>query len=529
MARSRRSIQGFSEVLLTPLTSVCPACGSTTHVAYHTHRAITTLDGGYRLHLTVRRCQTRTCPRYHRPYRPEMEGSWALPHGEFGLDVIALIGTLRFCEHRSVPEIHQTLLARGMRIAERTVLNLLQRYEELVAVRLADAERLAHLLEKQGSAILAIDGLQPDVGHEVLWVIRDCLSEEILLARPLLSSTGGVLVVLLREVRDQLPVPVRAIISDGQETIREAVAFVFPDLPYQLCQFHDLRDAAQPIFEADRHAKTVLKKHVRGIRPIERALEARTDGEAEAIRDSCLAVRSALTDDGRPPLCADGLRLHDRLQHIHDSSPSRRGKKGALPPSLHELSRLLKRGLQKTDVLWEPIAQAYALVHRAASLLNNDEKASATQVRARYEELLREIRDHLATGGALAPALKQFLKVTDSFAPGLFHCYDIPDLPRTNNDLEQCFGSVRHHERRATGRRGAVPGLVVRGSVRVVAALAARFYCFTAEELRLRDYQLWHQVRERLTYRQEARRRQFRFRKDPAAYLAQIEARLLQT
>lgn len=168
-------------------------------------------------------------------------------------------------------------------------------------------------------------------------------------------------------------------------------------------------------------------------------------------------------------------------------------------------------------------------VHRAAAVLSNDEKLSATQVRARYEELLREMRNHLATGSSLAPALEQFLKVTDGFAPGLFHCYDVPDLPRTNNDLEQCFGAVRHHERRATGRRGAIPGLVVRGSVRVVAALAARFSCFTAEALRLRDDQLWRQVRERLTYRQEARRRQFRFRKDSAAYLAQIEARLLQT
>jgi hypothetical protein len=329
MARSQRSMKGFSEVLLTPLTSLCPACGTTAHVAYHTHRAITKLDGGYRLHLVVRRCQRRTCPRYHQPYRSEMEGSWALPHGEFGLDVIALIGTLRFCDHRSVPEIHQILLARGMRIAERTVLNLLQRYEELVAVRLADAERLTHLLEQQGSVILAIDGLQPDVGHEVLWIIRDCLSEEILLARPLLSSTGGDLVALFREVQKQLTVPVQAIISDGQETIREAVAFVFPDLPHQLCQFHYLRDAAQPIFEADRHAKTVLKKHVRGIRPIERALEARSDDEAEAIRGYCLAVRSALTDDGRPPLCADGLRLHDRLQQIHDSIQRVEEKRGA--------------------------------------------------------------------------------------------------------------------------------------------------------------------------------------------------------
>jgi hypothetical protein len=242
-------------------------------------------------------------------YRPEEEGRWALPHGEFGLEVIALIGRWRFREHRSVPEMHRALLARGVGITERSVTNLMQRYEELVALRVVDHERIQARLQEQGRVILAIDGLQPDVGHEVLWVIRDCLSEEILLARSLLSSTQGDLTTLLTEVKHQLKqlaVPVKGVISDGEETIGSAVAFVFPDVPHQLCQFHYLRDATKPLYDADRHAKTELKKHVRGVRPLERALEERSDREAEAIRGYCLAVRSSLTDDGRAPLEASG-------------------------------------------------------------------------------------------------------------------------------------------------------------------------------------------------------------------------------
>ena len=103
---------------------------------------------------------------------------------------------------------------------------------------------------RTGALRATIDGLQPDVGHEVLWVIRDCLSEEILLARPLLSSTQGDLTALLREVKaplKQLAVPVKGIISDGQETIGSAVAFVFPEVPHQLCQFHSLKDAIKPL------------------------------------------------------------------------------------------------------------------------------------------------------------------------------------------------------------------------------------------------------------------------------------------
>ena len=233
-----------------------------------------------------------------------------------------MIGRWRFREHRSVPEMHRALLTRGVSITERSVTHLMQRYEELVALRVADQERIKARLQKQGRVVLALDGLHPDVGHEVLWVVRDCLSEEILLARPLLSSTQGDLTTLLTEVKEQLErlaVPVTGVISDGEEPIGSAVAFVFPEAPHQRCQFHYLRDATKPLYEADRHAKTELKKHVRGVRPLERALEERSDPEAEVMRGYCLAVRSSLTDDGRAPLEASGLQLQDRLTQISDS------------------------------------------------------------------------------------------------------------------------------------------------------------------------------------------------------------------
>jgi len=268
-------------------------------------------------------------------YHPEEEGRWALPHGEFGLDVIALIGAWRFREHRSVPEMHQRLLGRGLAISEREVTHLMQRYEELVTLRVTDRERIKARLQQQGRVILALDGLQPDVGHEVLWVVRDCLSEEILLARPLLSSTQGDLTALLLEVKRQLEplyVGVQGVLSDGEETIRSAVAFVFPGIPHQLCQFHYLKDAIAPFYEADRHAKTLLKKQVRGVRPIERALEEHPTPENDAMRDYCLAVRASLTDDGRSPLEASGLRLYDRITQISDSIGRVQEKKDCRQP-----------------------------------------------------------------------------------------------------------------------------------------------------------------------------------------------------
>lgn len=106
------------------------------------------------------------------------------------------------------------------------------------------------------------------------------------------------------------------------------MAQALPDVPHQLCQFHYLREAAQPIYEADRHAQKELKKRVRGIRGIERQVEARDDPEAEAIRGYSSAVRSALTDDGRPPVDASGLKLHERLTTISASLEQVEEKRG---------------------------------------------------------------------------------------------------------------------------------------------------------------------------------------------------------
>ena len=345
MARKQARPRATHEARLDMLEKTCRSCGKPLQMARHGHRKVTTLEGVYRLTLKLYRCQNAECARYHQMCRPEEEGRWALPHGEFGLDVIALVGTLRYQEQRSIVQIHEELKRRGVTVAQRTVTDQLYRYEELLALHLADAERLREKLQEQKQVIVSLDGLQPDVGHEVLWVLRDCCSGEVLLARSLLGATENDLVPLLQEVAalcKSLDMPIAGVVSDGQQSIRNAVARVLPGIPHQLCHFHYFREAAQLMADADRHAKKELKKLVRGVRPIERALEGRTDEDADVVRGYGLAVRSALTDDGQPPLDAAGLRLQQRLQAI-DTSISRVGEKRGFPTSLFGSNSSFKR------------------------------------------------------------------------------------------------------------------------------------------------------------------------------------------
>ena len=513
---------------LQPVTTHCPHCGQMMWADYTNHRNLITLDGTIRLHLLIRRCHLDTCPRYRIPFRPEAEGRIALPYHEFGLDVISLVGQLRYLQHRSIAEIHQLLTQRSVLISHRTVRNLLDRYDELCTLTVNDPQRVGSILAPQGRVILALDGLQPDVGHEVLWVLRDCISGTILMARSLLSSTQDDLAALILEVKDAIPVPITAVVSDGQTSIQRAVAKALPGVPHQLCQFHYLREATRPIYEADRHAKKELKKRVRGIRVIERQAEHLDGPERTLIEGYCAAVRSALTDDGAAPLKSPGLLLHERLTLIA-ASLDRLVAKGKWVDSLKRLRRLLEKGLRETADSWPVIREWYGWVRRVAHILSNEDQACGKVVRRRLNAVLREMRRRTKSSNGGAGALLHFLKVTESYKPGLFHCYDGLGLPRTNNDLEQLFGSHRYHERRANGRKKGGSGVVVRGSVRLVSSVSTRLRSLEGVSLVLVDLEKWKELRSRLSQRVNSRCQQRRFRQNPQTYLSKLENIELQS
>lgn len=169
---------------------------------------------------------------------------------------------------------------------------------------------------------------------------------------------------------------------------------------------------------------------------------------------------------------------------------------------------------------------AFPWIHAAARILNNAEQHDAPEVERRLQALLDEMARDREKAGVLAPAVDRFLKVSRSYWPGLFHCYSVERLPRTNNDLEQFFGSSRHHERRTTGRKRAPLGLVLRGSVRLMAGAATRLRRRSGAELQPRDLARWTQLRQQLNARCIIRRRGLRFRRDPKTYLGNLEEQL---
>jgi Transposase, Mutator family len=268
------------------------------------------------------RCSNPACGFGRTVYRSARAEARQVKGSGYGLDVVVRIGYLRFAEHRTREEIWRELHEQTpIHLSERHVQNLLEIYLALLRASEWDPrERLAATVEEHGGIIVALDGLQPEQGNEQLWVVREVLSGAVLAAANLQQASAPFLARLLRPVREA-GLPVLGVVSDAQESIRLAVAEVFPGVPHQLCQYHALREAAEPLWEADRHLLVQAKKELRGLRDVEERTRRPDrpepmDPASAVVLDTVLALRQVVRERGQLPFAFAGLRVMDALGDV---------------------------------------------------------------------------------------------------------------------------------------------------------------------------------------------------------------------
>src|SRR6516162_10166174 len=337
----------FTRIALAVEDPWCRTCGGALTICDHRHHRVFTLKGPLPLVCKLAHCPTRACPAHPQTLSPEAETAIAMPWWVLGWDVVCWLGQRRFARHWSVGQLRAEMVdTYQIRLSADAIETSIHRYQQMLAARHCDPQMLAATYAQVDTVSLAIDGLQPEKGHETLYVVRELERKRVWFAEALLSSATAEVQQLLAQARrwaEGLGKPVRLWMSDKQDAFVRGIAAEFPGVPHRYCANHFLRDVAKPVLEADSHAKVRMRRTVRGLRAIEQEVlsEQRTpeppsllappreatssdavevdDESQDVVLDYCAAVRGILNDDQGGPLHPPGLRMAEALADVHAS------------------------------------------------------------------------------------------------------------------------------------------------------------------------------------------------------------------
>jgi len=539
----------FHRVVLDVEQTACSNCGQLLHICAHRTHRLFTLKGPVELVCRLAHCSDPACPARGQTLSPPAELTHTLPRWLIGWDVFCWMGHRRFARHWSVSQLQAELReSYYIPLSFDAILVYLGRYQTMVAARQQDPQQLAQAYARIPSLVLSIDGLQPEKGHETLYTVREWRAKRIWFAESLLSSNQDEVRRLLARAHQwasRLGKPVRLWLSDKQDAFVKAIALEFPDTPHRYCENHFLRDLAKPMLDLDSQAKVQMRKKVRGLRDIERAVlkrrpemrpqvEARQDlnekgavsvrtagaaaghqratktraakadevgspapatptakatepGDSEragqVVLDYCAAVRGILNDDQGGPLHPPGLRMAEALAEVRASLGRllALNKPGRAHALLERLAGCIDRGMAEVKVQQGQVQEQAKAIQEVAATLDAS-TGTLGKRKANYERLQHQYESQ---GGEFSTHVSKLMR---SFADGLF----VPvrtkkgeSLPTDNLDIERWFRQPKGHERRIHGHKHAGVRMVVQGPTLLLAldAYEGHSQPFTAEEL----------------------------------------------
>ena len=478
--RTQRELYTEKRVVFECEQDECPQCGQPLRAAYTSGwKTVQTMSEVIMIAEQPKRCKNRECPGYASLLRSVRWGQIAPMWCTYGYDVITQIGWQRQNQRQTFSEIHLDLQAR-MLISE-TQVRAIYTYRYLALLACHERQQMEDLktIAKQGGLWLSLDGLAPEGGEAQLWLVRELHSGITLRSGWMSQQDQGAFVNFLLPIA-ALGLPVTAVMSDKQRGLVPAIAEVFSSAKHSFCQMHYLGNAAEPMSAADEAMKIELRQGVRQeigalirqekvekqgvltvtggipspVTPKDVSPDPNVQEQEAILQDISRRIRYLLTLKGRPPFCLAGIEMFERLTEVKDFLERLNAQHEH--PQLAQVQQGLLAALQIVQTNYTLLRQAADWLAQIADLLDPTEKSSrsAAQVQQTLFAYLEQIKIISNSKPGLQPFFRTIQKTTLSYAPGLFHCYDMPDLPRTNNDRESDFRDLNRRLLRTTGQKG---------------------------------------------------------------------------
>lgn len=447
-------------------TDVCTECGSRLYFRVDRDRRLYTLARPLMVRRLRARCSNHNCSNSRKALISQEERELALSNWKIGWDVFCWIGFRRFKRHWSVLQIREELHdSYDIQVSEDAIESYIRQYQTMVSARHQDLERVADRYREVDKVILSIDGLQPEKGHETLYVIRELRLGRVWIAEPLISSSTPEMKRLVLEAErwcKSIGVKVTGWVSDKQCSLVKAVKAIYPEVPHRYCHNHFLRDLAKQITEIDSNAKVKMRSKIRGLRGIEKEVleslsKSSTKGTehqslpsrgAQIVLDYCSAVRGILNNNSGGPLLSAGQKMYLALEEMRDSLHKLLAlQRGAVIDHwLKRLANYIELGTAHYDLHKNEIVEGTRLVRLTACLLKRGSKPS----KRRLKEFRRIAKQLSNSTESIKMAMGRMML---RFCNGLFAGGDDFDIPVDNLDLERWFKNPKGHSRRITGNR----------------------------------------------------------------------------
>ncbi len=468
----------FQDLVLRNEISSCQLCQAKMYVCDHRIHKIYTLKHPTKLICHLVHCSNKTCPNHKRTFSPIKEVDYALPGWKIGWDVFIWIGFKRFKQHWSVAEIRDELIEHYfIFLSEDAIEDYIQKYQVIVAARQSDLSLLQNFYSDCQNIILSVDGLQPETGHEVLYVVREVKKGRIWFAEALVSSSANEIKRLIHKAKEwvtEIGVSVDAWVSDKQDAFLTAIASEFPGVPHRLCKNHFLRGIAEETFEIDRAAKVQMRMKVRGLRTLElSALEAVQKAEkldkssieyiqivtsSKIITGFCSIIKGILNDNDNGPLDPPGLRMARKLRGVQLMIEKllEKKKKGNIGIQLGHLIERIDKGFDMYEEIKPKILDYLMELKRINKTLISTE-ASCKQRLKSFNKICERLKN------TNDPIKQNMAKMMERFSEGLFSGGDNLEIPEDNQDLERWFKTPKGHERKINGHKHAGTRIVYEG------------------------------------------------------------------
>lgn len=486
--RTQRELYSEKRIVYESEWDECPECGRRLMAVYTSGwKTVQTMSEVITIAQRPKCCMNAECAESKKLLRSVRWQQVAPIWCTYGYDVIAQIGWQRQMQRQTFSEVHLDLQA-SVRLSE-TQVRALYHYRYLPLLACQDRQQMERLktIAVQGGLWLSLDGLAPEGGEGQLWVVRELHSGVTLRSGWMSQQDQSAFVNFLQPITE-LGLPVTAVMSDKQRGLVPAIAEVFSGAKHSFCQTHYLGNAAEPIREADEAMKIELRQGVRQevgalirqekiekpgvltvtggipspVTPQDASRDLVVQEEDAILQDLSRRIRYLLTLRGRPPFCLAGIEMFERLTEVKDCLE--RLSTHHAHPQLAQLQQGLCEALQLVQTNYRLLRQATDWLEHIADLLEPAEKPlrSAAQVQKTLFAYLKKIKTISNQQPGLQPFFQTIHKTTSSYAPGLFHSYDIPGLPRTNNARESDFRDLNRRLLRTTGQKGLTHRIIQR-------------------------------------------------------------------